>query len=1493
MQAGPLVIENPARQSTRDETFPVVAIGASAGGLEAYTKLFAEISGETGMAFILVQHLKPSHDSMIVELLAPHTAMAVVQAAEGMQVRPDHLYVTPPGASLSVARGVLHIAKPTEGHGARLPFDFLLHSMAKAYGRRAICVVLSGTGTDGTLGLAAIKAAGGFVLVQSPEDAAYDGMPASAVATGQVDQVSPISAMPAILHAKAGRIPAASPAASPATSAISENGTGESKPGMDGPSGDAMSESAMAGIIDLLRDRTSNDFGSYKIGTVQRRVKRRMAMAPIGIQHIDQYLALLKRDPAELHSLSQDLLINVTSFFRDPKVFDALECDIIPDLIRSQKRDGCLRIWIAGCSTGEETYSIAMMCREQLAAARSDVTLQIFASDIDAPAVAMARAGLYPKSIEADISAARLARFFVREDDGYRVTAELRAFVVFTVQDVLSDPPFSRLDMVSCRNLLIYLLPHAQAQVLAVFHFALRDGGVLLLGSAETAGNSAGRFEPISKADKLYRRIGQSRPGEIAFLKRATGGDAARKVEETTPESATRSSYAELGRRLVVEHFAPAAVLVNQSLQCLFSLGPTDRYLRVAPGYPSHDLLGMARPGLRAKLSEAVKLAIAKKSPITIDGGRIFQDDGSDTYTVNVRPVRNAGEDLLLICFTETKTQAARAHQPVGESAANAAVVAAARIADLEQELDATRGELQSAIHDLATSSEDQKAIDEEALSVNEEYQSTNEELLTSKEELQAVNEELIAVNAELHEALERQRTTSNDLQNVLYSTDVATIFLDPDLKIHFFTPATKLVFNIIPGDISRPLADLQSLIPDDEMSADIDRVLHGGGAVEREIRTSSATWFCRRVMPYLRHDGKHEGVVITFIDITERKAAGLALEAAQRGSEAANAAKTRFLAAASHDLRQPLQTLTLLQGLLGRSVEGAKKKKLVALLDETLGAMSGMLSTLLDINQIDAGVIRPELTLIDLATLIEGLREEFNYHADAQGLTFRVMVAKGVTVCSDPRLLAQILRNLISNAFKYTRQGRVLLGCRRRGAMISIQVWDTGIGIPDVEIQAIFEEYHQVDNSARERSRGLGLGLPIVQRLANLLGHEVRVKSRPGHGSMFSIDVAIADAKKPLPVQAMDGQAAGPGRHRSGTILLVEDDPAVSKLIDLFLNDEGHRVLIEKDGVEALALLARTGAEPDLILTDYNLPNKLSGLQLASAARRVLNREVPVIILTGDISTETVQHVNAQNCRYMVKPVKLNVLSQSIQSLLPAVELSFRQRPLPNGDAGPGTSAPTVFVIDDDRHIRDAICAVMREDGRDAEGFADAETFLETYTPGREGCLLVDANLPGMSGLDLIQKLRGRGNELPVVMVTGNSDVHMAVEVMKAGAADFIEKPIEYPELLEIVDRALERSHDTAKLATWRDDAAGHINALTARQHQIMDLVLAGHPSKNIAADLRISQRTVENHRAAIMKRTGSASLPALARLAVTAALQATGDTPAQVADATPDILA
>ncbi len=797
------------------------------------------------------------------------------------------------------------------------------------------------------------------------------------------------------------------------------------------------------------------------------------------------------------------------------------------------------------------------------------------------------------------------------------------------------------------------------------------------------------------------------------------------------------------------------------------------------------------------------------------------------------------------------------------------------RVTELEQELEATRIELHAAIRDLEISGEEQKAINEEALSVNEEYQSTNEELLTAKEELQSLNEELTALNSQLQETLDRQRTTSNDLQNVLYSTDVATLFLDTDLKIRFFTPATKALFSVIPSDIGRPLADLSSLAADAALLTDAKKVLHTFTPVEKEIEARSGAWYTRRVLPYHSQENGVEGVVITFVDVTDRRHASDALEAAKRQAELATLAKSRFLAAASHDLRQPLQTLALLQSLLVRSVEGERAKKLVARLDETLGAMSGMLNSLLDINQIEAGTVRAEVVSFPIDDLLGRLRDEFSYQAHAQQLVLHV-VPCSLTIETDPRLLEQMIRNLLSNALKYTRRGKVLLGCRRRGGKLSIEIWDTGVGIPAGDLQAIFDEYHQLDNAARERSRGLGLGLSIVQSLGRLLDHRVTVRSQPGKGSVFAVEVQLTpqDARPRHPRHRHGGDDATVEEvRRTGAILVVEDDPELRGLLEHLLGEEGHHAAAVPDGIAALDWAARGAIRPDLILADYNLPNGMDGLQVTDKLREKLGGAVPAVILTGDISTGTLRAIALHDCVRLNKPVKFEELTETIQRLLPPSRPAVHPPLAPNAPDASDKGAPVIFVVDDDSHVREGIRSVLEEDGRNVADYASCEAFLEAYRPGREACLLIDAYLPGMNGIELLQQLHDAGHRLPSIMITGNSDVSTAVQAMKAGASDFIEKPIGRDELIASVERALEQSKDTAKQSAWHEDAAKRIASLTARQSQIMEMVLAGHPSKNIAADLGISQRTVENHRASIMQKTGTKSLPALARLALAAA--------------------
>lgn len=1424
--------------------FPIVGIGASAGGLDACIKLFAPLPADSGLTFILVQHLDPNHESMMADLLANHTSLTVRQAAHGMKIERNHLYIIPPGAYLSVGAGVLLLSEPQARHGARLPFDFLLHSLAHEFGARAACVVLSGMGADGSLGLESVKKKGGLVIAQEPTEASFGDMPKSAIMTGAVDLVLPAAKIADALLKYGGRN---EPRRTDGTTAPQEGG-----------------HDYLAEIVALLHEKTGHDLHLYKRGTLNRRIERRMGMAALDPGGKDRYLEILRRDTNEIELLAKDLLIHVTNFFRDPAVFDVLANEIIPDLIRKHPADQPLRIWTAGCSTGEETYSLAILFREAINEANLNINLQIFASDVDPNAIATAREGIYPDTIEADVSPERLARFFSFENHTYKASSDLRASVIFTVQDVLTDPPFSRLDFISCRNLLIYLSPEAQAKVISLFHFSLRQGGVLLLGNSETVGANDGRFEVISKPERLYRRIGRHRPGDIGSFANSGAGAyvPARRTQDAQAPS-RQAALADLCRKLVIDAYAPATVLVNRRYECLYFLGPTDRYLRVPPGAATHDLLAMVNPSLRIKLRAAIQRVDQEQSRIVVAGSRTSFKGELVRFHIEIRSAVSEDDELLLISFIDEPHEPPRPRRVAPGDAT--------RVAELEQELEDTRTELQDAILSLEKSSEEQKAINEEALSANEEYQSTNEELVTSKEELQSLNEELTALNNQLQETLEQQRTTSDDLQNVLYSTDVATLFLDNNLRIRFFTPATKSLFNVIPGDVGRPLADLHSLAADSDLLQDAREVLETFSPREREVEAQRGVWFSRRILPYRAHDKRVEGVVITFTDITERRQTADALNKAKREAELADAAKSRFLAAASHDLRQPLQSLALLQGMLAKTVNSETAKQLVARQEQTLGAALHMLNTLLDINQIEKGVIRPELATFSLNDLFERLKEEFAYHAQAQALTFRV-VPCALFIRSDARLLEQMLRNIISNAFKHTAHGKILLGCRRRAGKLSIEVWDTGVGIADEHLQSIFEEYVQVDNPARERERGVGLGLSIVQRLGRLLDHRVSVRSRLGKGSVFAIDVIRGEETTPRhEAQQHEQSALSAEAAPHGAILVVEDDSEVRELLELLLKAEGHRVVLSRDGTAALEYLERTPIRPDLILADYNLPNGMNGLQLIANVREKFHHAIPVIILTGDISADALRRVALEQCVHLTKPVTAKELTQAVNHLLPRARATTHTRDRSSADA-PVLQAAVVAVIDDESLVRDGIRSVLEDDGHAVAEYGDAESFLESRPREREACLLIDAYLPGMNGLELLRRLRARGDRRPAIIITGRSDITVAVEAMKAGASDFLEKPVGRGELLASIARALEQGQDAGKLASGREAAAKAISGLTTRERQIMDRVLAGDPSKNIAADLGISQRTVENHRASIMKKTGAASLPALARLAVAA---------------------
>ena len=725
---------------------------------------------------------------------------------------------------------------------------------------------------------------------------------------------------------------------------------------------------------------------------------------------------------------------------------------------------------------------------------------------------------------------------------------------------------------------------------------------------------------------------------------------------------------------------------------------------------------------------------------------------------------------------------------------------------------------------------------------------------------------------------IEAARTYSDSIIDTIRQS---LVILDHKLRVVSASPSFYRSFAIQPGTaIGQELPNLRDRSFDvPALRSFLDRIAAGRDVaddceIEIELPPRGRRVFLLNASKISAVPPAKTKTLLAIDDVTDRKHAEVALETAKKHAEQANLGKSRFLAAASHDLRQPLQTVTLLQGILAAQAKTADDSNLSARLGESLDAMSAMLNAMLDINQLEAGIIKPAPTNFTIGALFERLQSEFTDQAKNKnkGLRFRV-VSSQRSVRSDPALFEQIIRNLISNAFKYTNQGKVLLGCRRRGGQLHIQVWDTGIGIPEGQIRAVFDEFHQLDNPARERARGLGLGLSIVQRLADLLGHTVDVRSWPGKGSVFSIKVPDIDAESRETPPARPQQPAtrvGEG----GSILVVEDDPAIREALQLLFETKGYRTTAVADGKRALELVAHGDVRPNILVADYNLPKGLTGLEIAARLRETLDSALPILIVTGDISTATLRAIADAGCVQLNKPIKADELIRQVRSQLAAPRQASKPRRRPGPTVGGAEKLqPTVFLVDDDDALREAVCDLITRSGRLVEAFPSSEAFLEAYRPGRKGCLLVDACLPGLSGLALLQRLKAEHCNLPSIMITGHGEISTAVEAMKAGAIDFVEKPVGHDELLASIDRAIDLTRNSTALSAWRETAAARIAGLTPRERQVMDFVVIGRPNKIIAADLRVSQRTIENHRAAVMKKTGSKSLSDLVRLAVTVA--------------------
>lgn len=825
----------------------IVGVGASAGGLDACERLLRMTPPDTGLAFVLVPHLHPRHESLMVELLAKHSAMPVSEAHDGLAIEANHVYVIPPDRYLSIERGTLRLSAPPRSVGQSTAIDHFLRSLADACQERAIGVILSGTGTHGTLGLRAIKGRGGLAIVQQPESAKCDQMPRSAIADGSADYVLTPEAIPQTLIQYAAR-------------ACRETDR-QPLPEADG------APNELEQILALLRVRTRYDFRGYRKRMLMRRVQRRMRICQA--DRLGDYLERLRADADEPQRLLQSLLIGVTGFFRDSEAHKVLAQQVIAPLVKHADPDIPLRVWIPGCSTGEEAYSIAILLMEAFQRRQRPSNLQIFATDIDEEALEAARLGIYPESIADDVGAERLQRFFVRiEGHRYQVTKRLRETITFAPQNLISDAPFSRLDLISCRNLLIYLEPTLQQKVIALFHFALKEGGHLFLGPSESIGRQIELFETVSKKWRIFRRVDAIRRN----LPEIPGGMTSQGPGTPTalPEEATVPStrLAALTQRLLLEDCGLAAVLVNRKNEILYFFGPTMRFLDQPTGEPSRDLMAMARDGLRTGLREACHKALRDRVTVSLEEAVVKRDGRYVPVEVRVRPVPepNGTPGLLLVIFAD-RTSGAEA---CGEVVMQREVAdESSLVRQLELELKTVREDLQGTIEELESSNEELKASNEEVMSMNEELQSANEELESSKEELQSLNEELATVNSQLEEKLSELERRNNDINNLLSNTNISTVFLDSAMRIKLFTPPAARLFNLRDSDIDRPLADFSRNFNDAQVLEDAESVLEQLVPLEKEVSSDEGRHFLRRIQPYRTQDKRIDGVAITFIDIT------------------------------------------------------------------------------------------------------------------------------------------------------------------------------------------------------------------------------------------------------------------------------------------------------------------------------------------------------------------------------------------------------------------------------------------------------------------------------------------------------------------------------------------------------------------------------------------------------------------------------------------------
>jgi two-component system CheB/CheR fusion protein len=1225
--------------------FPIVGVGASAGGLEAFSDLLHEIDGhDARMALVLIQHLDPTHTSLLREALAKTTSMPVQQAEDGMRVEPSHVYVIAPNTSLGIHGDRLTLSpRPDDPKVKHLPVDAFFRELAAERGSRAIGIVLSGTASDGTEGLQAIKEANGITFAQEPGSAKFGGMPRSAVDAGVVDYCLPIPELARELVRISQHPYIIEP---------------QSRPSIH----DA---ATLDKIIALVRTAARADFGEYKSPTFERRLARRMALRRTDT--IDAYLHLLQQTPEEVWALFEDTLIHVTSFFRDPEVFEHLKAEVFPGILKSKPEGAPIRVWVPGCATGEEVYSLGIALVEYLGDSLRPI--QIFGSDLSARAIETCRAGLYPETALRDVGDERRRRYFTKVDRGYRIVQSIRELCVFVQHDLARDPPFSKIDLVSCRNVLIYFAEGLQKRVVPTFHYALNQPGYLVLGRAESISGFTQLFQPVDRVNKIFVRT--SAPSALRFshrseLDRADAGPGPRGRKDR--EEAPTVPQLDLSRRvdrLLLTRYAPPGIVVNEKMEILQFRGHTGAYLEPAPGEPQSNVMQMARDGLPMILRAAVAEAKKTSARVIVAGVEVGEDGARRTCDVVVVPVLGTPDQtdaLYMVLFEDPTPPKSPTERQERRRVRETTRDGRRRLPRLENELAATKEYLQTVIAEHGRTNEELGTANEELVSGNEELQSMNEELETAKEELQSINEELTTVNDELQIRNHEVTQVNGDLVNLLTTVDIPILILDSHRRIRRFTPKARHILNVLPTDIGRPFEDIKTNIDAADLDHQIAEVIETMVVKESEVQDREGHWYRLQIRPYKTTDNRIDGAILSLFDIDALKQLVQAAQLANTVAERANRTKDEFLATLSHELRTPLSSMLMRAQLLRRGdMDEARVKKAGEGIEEGVRMQVQLIDDLLDVSRIVTGKLSMDVQPVDLAMVITRVVEGLSLAIERKSLTLDLDLAPGEAmglVGGDEVRLQQVVTNLVTNAIKFTpKLGTVTVSLAVAGGSAVIRVTDTGVGIDAAFLPNVFNRFAQANSTSTRAYGGLGLGLAIVRHLVELhRGTVIAQSPGGGMGSTFTVTLPLMNAPQGIshrPTLAAERASMDPAALHGLRILVTDDDRGTREAVADMLEQLGADVWIARSAAEAMKAIEEF--RPELLLCDIAMPGE-DGYTFVRRLRALgagHSANIPALALTALARAEDRELALAAGYQlHLAKPVDIDGLTEAVLSL-------------------------------------------------------------------------------------------------------------------------------------------------------------------------------------------------------------------------------------------------